>query len=195
MLRRAVMVFAVLALVAPCIAVADPPAESGPYVVRFEDAPGWAGWVVADAKRGYFSVIGFDPYEFCSTAGESGIDIMSVQAVQNPQNETQYNVLLKMEDVYAAVWDWVPGTPITCSYIFTNLPIAVGTADGTYTDNDLFANLDLDEERTNTWTLSAHGIVMDDYDESFVLNTGFHCRWPDRTDGSSIVCKQKVILK
>lgn len=193
MVSRVLMTLTVLALLAPCTAVADPPAESGPYVVRYEDSPLWAGWLVADAKRGYFSFIGWDPYEFC-TNFPAGIDIMSIQEVQNPQNEDQINVLVKMDDVYAAVWEWVPGTPITCPYILENPPLAVGTADGTYTDNDLYADLSPDEERTNTWTLSAHGKVMDDFDESFNLNTGFHCRWPDRY-APVVVCKQKVILK
>lgn len=192
MFRRVVMTLAILALLTPCAAVADPPAESGPYVVRYEDSS-LAGWLVVDAKRGYFSVIGVDIYELCTTGG--GFNILSVQAVQNPQNENQLNVIVKMDDAYAGVWMLPSGPTTVCDYILTTQPVGIGTVDGNYTDNDLFANLSPDEERTNTWTLSAHGVIMNESDESFNLNTGFHCVWRDRTDFNSVVCKDKVIVR
>lgn len=191
MFRRVVVTLAVLALLAPCAAMADPPAESGPYVVRYEGSPDWAGWFFADAKRGYLVFVAWNPIEFCTVGG--GFDIINIQEVQNPQNENQINVLAKMDDAYAAVWEWAPGTPVTCAFVLETPTVGVGTVDGVYTDNDLFAGDDLDEERANSWHLSVHGVVMNDMDESFNLNAGFHCTWTDRYGPAS--CKTKVNVK
>ncbi|MCU0235041.1 MAG: hypothetical protein MUE90_13550 [Thermoanaerobaculales bacterium] len=184
---RVCLAVVTIAFVAAPLLAQGPPVSSGPNVVR-DEVYGW-WWNFADEKRGYFAIIGADAVAICS-GGFVG-SFWDLQQNFPPADDGLIHVVLKGDDVLASVWPASILEGDACGYILSFPPIAQGTLDAIYNDNDL-EGFYYDHNRHNSYRLSAHGVLSAPDGESMTFSGGFHCVFdPDYIKGE---CKTKIVL-
>jgi hypothetical protein len=114
-------VLASLLVVGWAAAIANPPAESGSFVVRYEEQ---TGFIQTDFEGGYNIVFGIDPREFCAEI--YNFDTFAFQEITLPDMErlTQF---LKGE-VRAFVWPFTGPDDYECEVWLTVPPLLEGMA-------------------------------------------------------------------
>ncbi|MDX1642654.1 MAG: hypothetical protein R3220_13210 [Balneolaceae bacterium] len=94
---------------------------------------------------------------------------------------------MKGKDVYASLW--YPAV-YDCDEILAADPIATGTANVTYTDNDLFAAW-YPNENANVYGFSSSGKLETAMGKKINVNAHSRCVW-DGEDFATLKCKEKV---
>jgi len=157
---------------------AEPPSNSGPRVFRVE---GW-NWFLIDAN-GMVAFVGPDVSAVC----EGGLPYASLQYqnIDNPADADLIMSLAKVDDAPTYVYPeaaleyldngW-PDIAHLCGYHYLYGPIASGTSDGIFTDNDGKA-ADNFHSRVNSWGLSATGVLFTPSDDPVSFSAGFRCRF------------------
>jgi hypothetical protein len=98
--------------------------------------------------------------------------------------------LFKGDDVRTYVY---PFTPFDCNLILNVPPLAYGTSDVVWTDNNLFGE---DTNRANSWNVSAHGVLTDGNGEEYVFQHNLHCTWIGYYDDDATTkCHSKIRLR
>ena len=133
-------------------AVSGPPAQSGPYVVRFDDV--YALWFI-DVERNLGVIIGDDIVEFCSS-GIPDFEIVSIMDVNLPNDQAAVIDIMWGQHMTASVW---PFTTFNCDLFLNTPPLATGYVNFRYTDNDLYAWMHEDPKRMNSYGITANGLV------------------------------------
>lgn len=153
-MRRAGVAVVVLAvgLAMGMPAAADPPANSGPIVIRTDDE---AAWFLPEEEAGMSVALGWDPLEFCG--GTVEFDVLSLQEISVPEDANRLIDLLKGE-VRTSVWPFIV---FDCGLFTTVEPLATGYSDLVSTDNDLRVFLNPDNINANAFGLVAHGALYD----------------------------------
>lgn len=160
------------------LGAADPPEESG--IVMRGDAP-MALFYIDDS--GTKSVVyGADIVEYC--LGTVDFDIWQYKDKYLPIDDV-VATLMKGEEIRTSVW---PFGVFDCNLFLSVPPLAVGTSKLVLTDNNLYA---LETNRANSWSLSAHGILLDAMDDEWGFQHNFHCVWKD----DRIKCQSKIRLR
>lgn len=124
-----------------------------------------------DEKRGLVIAFGGDIEKLCEGA-DPEMDNLQTQQVNNPSDLISANMLSKGDDVKTYVFKF-DGVSL-CSD-FKNYPIASGTSDVIYRNNDYFWWRS-DGKNANTEGLSIHGVLENtSTGERQMLNTNFKC--------------------
>ena len=131
--------------VAPAFTIDNAPVESG-IVIRGETGVA-VGWT--DEKDGTFVFIGIDPRDFCS--GVFDPDIVPMQEVTLPGDRGTLGHI-QGQGLTTTVWPF-PGFT-GCDLLNTYAPLATGTSDLVYTDNDVYGD---GRANANTFGYRAHG--------------------------------------
>ena len=168
------MVTAAVLLGLSCVAFADPPEQSGANVVRWE---GGGAWTFTDWDAGILVVFGANMDEFCS--GTINFDVVSFMEVTIPQGPDRIKQLVKGKDVQATVWPF----PFFDCYLFTTVePIAYGTVDLIYNDNDLISWA-RNNKNMNAFGMNAHGNMLSTASgDALRLNFVWHAIFRDYND-------------
>lgn len=163
---------------------ADLPEQSGPFVYRYESV---VGGCLLDREEGVWITFGFDAVETCSGGGSTEpLDFWEIQEVYLPAEVGLLSELWKGDDIRVTLWPWLgPGTgACTCTAVLRDTPLASGTVDAMYTDNDLEAFL-FDHDRYNAVGVMMHGILTDQSGDRIGLQARFRCVYG--TDSQSCV--------
>lgn len=129
-----------------------PPANSGPYVLRFERT---ATFLIVDPRTEVGLYLGADIVRLCS-GDPSGFDAVSIQDVHVPEDENRINELVRGEDVRASLWN---PFPVSCADVLSRAPAATGTVDFVSTDNDVDVFLNPESRNANAFGVQAHGFL------------------------------------
>lgn len=167
--------FSLLILSISVSAWATPPSDSGARVLRSEDY----NWWMFDAK-GMAVFVGIDIPAFCSDAWVVGS--WQYQVIVNPSDIDLLMAVAKGDDLITNIY---PATAFydedgnadparLCEYDYFYGPIASGTSDAIYTDNDGMAYFN-DHSRANAFGVSAHGVLFTPEDEPVNFSGSFHC--------------------
>ena len=174
--------FALIAILLSATALANPPAQSGPNVIRFEDG---AAWGFVDFENGTQVILGANMAEFCG--GLINFDIVSFTEVSVPQDTDRIKQLIKGE-VQATVWGF---TDFDCALFTTELPLAAGMVRIQGNDNDLVVFL-RDNNNANSFGIRANGDMWSPASgERYRFHLVWHIVW-DGVDGEKFF---KEILK
>ena len=157
-------------------ASSNPPATSGPIVIRFDDA--FAMFDV-DTNAGISSILGADPNEFC--IGIIDFDTVSFMDVDVPEDANRISEKLSGH-VRASVW---PFTVFDCNLFLTVPPLATGMAKVKGTDNDLVVFLNPDNVNANAFGYNAHGKLFDQSGSAKQFSLVFRGVW-DGNDPSTL---------
>jgi hypothetical protein len=167
----------------PAFAAADPPAESG-IVIRMDVG---AGAVFYGNNGTRMVIYGVDPIEFC--VGVWDPDTWTDQMNLLPHDEIIVD-LFKGDDVRTWVY---PFADFDCALILNVPPLATGTSDVVWTDNNLYGE---DTNRANSWNVSAHGVLTDENGEEYVFQHNLHCTWIGYYDDDATTkCHSKIRLR
>lgn len=173
--------FAVSLLVSAA-AFAGPPAQSG-VVIRF-DSPDFGA--IVDQEAGLIAILGFDPVEFCSGAGNN--DTVAVMLVDIQADPVRIAIFAKGE-YRTSVWDFVE---FDCDRFLLEMPLAVGMATAKTTDNDFLVS---PAPNNNAYGFSAHGTLHDPVTGAPIRLAGiFRALWDKEAD-EAIVKTSKVTLR
>ena len=196
-IRRVLIACVCLCLTAPLFAQGPPP-ESG-IVERWEGSGWFYGYI--DGKRGYVAFHAVDIIAWCAGDPNTEFSMWQVQDVWPPSSDRLLVTKEVGDDSITSVWSIdIMDTdvyPHWCDGVLALDPIATGTADVIATDNDLFAGAPVDRERTNAYSLSAHGVLESFGDgESMMFNGGYNCNWPGFPENFAETnkCKYKIVL-
>lgn len=162
---------AIMLLLTSLATYADPPAESGPNVIRYD---GGIGQFFIDPDAGTIAVLGGNVAEFCRGGG---LDVVSIMRVNVPQDTDRIKRLIRGE-VEASVW---PFTTFDCSLFTTTLPIAEGMVHISNNDNDLVSFL-RDNKNINSYGWKANGTMYSPTGERFQFNLIYHALFDDLND-------------
>ena len=165
--------------------LSNPPAASGPNVIRFNDD--FAVFNI-DTRNGLSAVLGADPNEFCN--GIVNFDTVSYLEVDVPEDANRISQKLSGH-VQASVW---PFTVFDCTLFSTVPPLATGMAKVKGTDNDLFVFLNPDNVNANAFGYNAHGALTDQSGNRRNFNLVFRAVW-DGNDPSTFRIVELIQLK
>jgi hypothetical protein len=189
MKKKVLILLAVLlvALIAAIPAFADPPASSGPIVVRFElDGEDGVGFFYADERKGLSVTIGVDVVADCN--GTFDADLVSIQEIHVPEDANRIISLLNGDDLTTTVW---PFTEFDCGLFTTIEPVATGTSDLVLTDNDLDVGLTPDNVNWNAFGFTAHGLLTAQDGSDVHFNGVERCVW-DGNNGATFSCVERI---
>lgn len=185
---KAALLFLMLPLSSPVFA--DPPAQSGPVVIRYEGTVfpfGIPPIFIPDMKSGMSITVGIDTIGFCN--GVFDLDLLSVKEIAIPEDANRINQQVS-GTVRADVW---PFTVFDCDLFLTVPPLASGYVDVRGTDNDLFVFLNPENNR-NAFGLTGHGKLQDMWGNTRNTSFTYRVSWDgiDFDAGTEVV---KVKLK
>jgi len=166
----------------PLFDIDNGPAQSG-IVVRDGAVTAFSFGDFASGQRVTFGT--FDE-EYC--AGILDFDEIIWADKVLPLKLFRLNSLNKMDDVRTTVW---PFTAFDCDLFTTVEPVARGTSDLIYIDNDVFIS---ENPNVNSYGVSAHGALAWTADGS-PANLSFHVRIVEKKDGTLLSFNQKLSLK
>jgi len=154
----------------------DPPANSGPNVVRYEDSWGnyWVFvWDYLDNLEATV-MVGFDPQAICNGEPWPSIPIMEVN---HPQDQFIVNQLIHAQDVAIYVYDGI--WPGGCDFFLENDPLFWGTGNFNSTDNDLYAYIEgNDSPRVNSYGIVCNGQLEDADGNGANVHLVYRAVWP-----------------
>ena len=181
-----VLVFVLLAaLLAAIPALADPPAASGPNVVRFEDT---FAVFYPDVRNGLSVTIGADVVEDCN--GNFDPEVVSIQDIHVPEDANRIIEIIHGDELITEVW---PFTDFDCELFTTVDPVGAGTSDLVSTDNDLVVFLTEDNVNWNAFGFTAHGWLTAQDGSEVRFNGVSRCLW-DGNDGDTFRCVDRIGL-
>lgn len=197
-IRCSLIIVLCFAFVTPLLAQ-GPPGDSG-NVERWEGS-GWFRWYF-DEKRNYVAFHGVDIEAWCADDPETEWSVWQVLDVYIPASELLIKTTEKGDDMISSVWpieilDDVAYPNHWCEGVLDLDPIATGTVDVIFTDNDLYGGYFEPTQRMNTYHLSAHGILYSFEDEeSMRFSGGFNCQWPGYPEvwSETVKCKARIVL-
>ena len=173
-MNRKLITKALSVLVALCVTApiyADPPAQSGPHVYRYQDNT-WFWFADADAGLTVFLGI---PDIVAACNGEEWlpeeVDIMDVITEEEPAR-----IVSRLRgDLTVTVWETVG---IDCAKFTSELPLAYGTVTLFLNDNDVLAWQENERNNKNAYTWKANGVVWESLTgEPMRLNLVAHFLW------------------
>lgn len=177
---KSLLILLILSISAPVIS--DPPAQSGPIVIRYEGAPFFSGGIlplwIPDMKSGMSITLGIDNIDFC--LGGFNLDTVSIKEIDIPEDANRINQQLS-GSVQAAVW---PFTVFECDLFLTVPPLATGYADIQATDNDLLVFLNPDNVNHNAFGISAHGKLQDMWGATKQMSFTYRVNWDGNDDST-----------
>ncbi len=163
--------------ISPQFGIANAPSMAG--IVMRDEIPIGVAWF--DPKAGMDVTFGFDPVAFCG--GSSDFDVVQLQLVQNPGRV----LALLQGEVRTTVW---PFTQFDCDLFTTVEPLASGSADFTWHDNDWLGLLD--PNKINAFGWHAHGILTRPSGAKARFSAHFTFQW----DGLELtVVNSKIVLR
>lgn len=190
-LLLAALVVAVVLVLSVSTTLADPPANSGPLVVRFEGE--FLYWY-ADARSGLSVGIGADPAQTCAGNWDE-ISLVDTQWVDVPDDANRIIEITHGDDVITNVW---PFTEFDCGLFTTVEPVATGASALVLTDNDVFVYENPDNVNHNAFGFTAHGYLTTADGRSVRFNGVSRCVW-DGVDGGDggpgAHCVERINLK
>jgi hypothetical protein len=189
MKKKLLLIIIVLmaALIPAVPALADPPANSGLKVVRYQDI---VYLHTVDYKNGRSAIVGADIVEYCHTY--SGFDLVDIQEIDVPEDANRIVQIAHGEDVTTSVW---PFTDFDCGLFTTKEPVASGTADFVSTDNDLYVYKNPDNINWNAYGFTAHGLLVTPDGSNMRLNAVLKCTWNGVDYSDSARCASSINLK
>ena len=191
--------FVCICLTVPLFAQ-GPPANSG--IVERWEGDGWFRWY-ADFKRNFVAFHGVDIEAWCAWDENTEWSTWQVQdVIIKGDPEWLVKTTEKGDDMITSVWpieilDEVAYPDHWCDGVLDLEPIATGTADVVFTDNDLTGGFYEPTPRMNAYHLSAHGLIDAEVDgEQLMFSGGFNCQWPGYPEVWSETgkCKAKIIV-
>jgi hypothetical protein len=134
-----------------------PPANSGPNIVRWESS---FGWLFYDMANDLISIHSWD--DVVCSPGRTDFVLLQIQDIYNPSDQNLLMTLMKSKGHWIFVFDWtgLTGADINCEVLMENL-FAVGRGNLVSTDNDLFAWMEHDRNRANSFKTTGQGKVFD----------------------------------
>ena len=169
------------------------PAQSGPYVVRYETyLPGF-GVIIPDEKSGLTVFIAVDNEAWCSGEGLSAFDIVPLMEIAVPSELDRFLGIQKGV-VQTSVHEGVFNNGGLCEFVENHPLLAKGTSYIVSTDNDEFPYIGDDHENTNAFGLRARGELTGMNGETVEITAITRGVW-DGNDFNSIKFVNKVILK
>lgn len=171
--RVLITVLAFVFVATPLLAQ-GPPATSGLIVVRGDfyggDYDYW--YVYTDWKRGYVAFHGVDISSWCAE-DPTGYTTWNYQENYPPAEEGLIIQHIKADDVTTSVWPASIWDGNWCDNILNSVPLATGTVDLIYNDNDVLAWM-YDHNRKNAYGVSAHGVLSAPDGERMIFNGSAH---------------------
>lgn len=159
-------------LISP-VTFGEPPAESGPNVIRYESG---VALFFTDPDAGAIAVFGGSVVEFCT--GDFDPDLISFTEVSVPQDTDRIKRLIRGQ-VRASVW---PFAAFDCNLFLTTLPTAEGMVHLRNNDNDLTSFL-RDNNNINSFGWKANGAMYSPLTgERFQFNLIYHALFDDLND-------------
>ena len=177
---KSALILFLLSLSAPVIS--DPPAQSGPIVIRYEGAPFFSGGIlpiwIPDMKSGMSITLGIDNISFCQ--GGFDLDTVSIKEILIPEDANRINQQLS-GSVQASVW---PFTVFDCDLFLTVPPLATGYADIQATDNDLLVFNNPENVNHNAFGITAHGKLQDVWGATKQMSFVYRGNWDGNDDAT-----------
>jgi hypothetical protein len=150
--------------------------------------------IFVDENKELAYSIGFDLTKLCEGSfdfryGSDDFDDLLTQQVTNPSELISAHMLSKGDDLRTFVFKY---TGASLCHDFHNYPIASGTSDTIYRNNDYFY-WNSDGQNANAWGLSTHGVLENTYtSEREVFNANWKCLADNEGNYS---CKTNIRLK
>ena len=168
---RKLIVKALPVLLALCVAapaLSDPPAQSGPRVLRYNFD---TAFVFSDFDSGLFVAFGVNMADYCNDVFEfeefTFMDVL-VDEDSNRLLGPGYG------EVYTAVWGFPEND---CARFTTELPLAEGMITLRLNDNDVYAWEFNERSNKNSYSFRANGPMWSPTDQSMRLHFVSHAVW------------------
>ncbi len=169
-------------------ALLKPPAQSGPYVMRYDAI---VAFLFSDAKTGLTATLGVDNALYCS--GQFAFDLLPLQEIDSPADVNRF-INLQKGDVQTEIYEGVFLGGNLCDFFSANPLLATGTSSIVLTDNDLLAYLPHDNVNSNAFGIQAHGELTTTTGE-IVKFTGISRSVWDGVDPGSFKSSDHIFLK
>lgn len=150
--------------------------DAGPRIIRGDDME--VGWFLTDVRRGISAAIGVDVREFC--LGNFELALVDFQHVYIPRENLRIKAIEHGDDLPASAW---PFTYWDCGRFLTETPLAEGTVDYRFTDNDVETWMFPDTKNKNAFGWRVHG----------AFNAVSNCVW-DGYDMDTIKCVDRIVV-
>lgn len=176
----------------PLLSPANGPSSPGPFIIRSESG---FGCFYTDPQAGMTAVIGFDLVDLCTNGPPPIHDIVEFQSINVPADEDRFIYIAGGTDVTASVWPSSIGPYLLnqdCGFLGTIDPLATGTVEFTWTDNDNNPAAS-DGRNANSYGLSIKHSEMNRADGSIVKFQG-HFRLVWDGDSQGFVYETKINL-
>ncbi len=169
----ALVVMLVLLALSTQIALADPPASSGPHIVRYLSEPdnGFYAFFIPDERTGLSAIVGADVVADC-LGDPAPFDMVYIQEVDIPEDPNRISQLVTNGEATTTVWATLD---FDCDYFTSVAPVASGTSNMRYTDNDVLTFLTDDNVNSNAFGLMANGTLYDS--DGNTVRFSAHSRW------------------
>jgi hypothetical protein len=183
MLFKSLLVLIGLSMSAPV--VSDPPAQSGPNVMRFD---GGVAFSIPDFDAGTQVILGVNMIEFCNDFFNP--DTVPFMDINVPEDSDRIKQLFKGE-VQASVWGF---SEFNCARFLSELPLGQGMVQVHGNDNDLIVFL-RDNQNANSFGIRANGDMWSPATgEQLKFHLVWHVVW-DGADGDKFKEMVKISLK
>ena len=149
------------------------PGQSGPIVLRSETT---MALFCADPDKGIAAVYGLDIVDFCNEI--ENFDIFDLKEVNVPSDVNRIIQLVKGKNVRTSVWPFI--LIDNCDQ-FKIAPLATGTVDLVYTNNDVYPYWSEKSKNAHVFGFTAHGKLTGPDGELLHFNSVHKYRW----DGSN----------
>jgi hypothetical protein len=149
--------------------------EHGAMIIRHDEEMWW-GFI--DEQAGLMLILGVNDIEN-ACAGTGGLDIINIKDIYLPNTDPDLRRLVALQkgkDFDAMVWETNAWPEDLCGFLDSELPLATGTANLIYTDNDFFAYL-YNHSNTNSFGNKANGTLFDQSGQKYKLNLVYRIIW------------------
>jgi len=192
-MKRLTIVFLAFSVLGT-LTFAEPPAESGPFVVR-QAIVGFPlnGFLLhGDADSELVAIYGLqNVVEYCM-GEDAELDQLELLRVTDPAVHSAIHDLVMGDEVSVTVWEAPFG--ISCALVLSEDPVASGVVDIVTTDNDLLTFLDPNTSRYNAYGFQARGALTAASGETVRLSAHERCVW-DGQDGLHFRCVDQIVLR
>lgn len=157
--------------------------ETGPgaWIIRHDEEMAWGFY---DKETGLMLLLGVNDFDIFCNNPVGGADIISIKDIYLPNadpNLRRIIMLQKGTDFTANVWQTDQWPDDFCGFVNTELPFVTGTANVTYTDNDVYAWAQ-DNPNSNSFGNKANGTLFDKSGKKYNLNFVYRVIWDPGKD-------------